>query len=655
MYKKRFTPTAIACATSLLTVSSAYANDPSPLDTVTVVASKQGINLQNIDSSVEVKTADELEKAGVSSVEDLQKVFPGLVIQTRGSRLYSNTTIRGISSPDYYSPTISVYVDGVKQDSAFLTQQLINVKQVELLKGPQGTLYGGNAQGAIINIVTNKASENKASARVTYSSTNQTLDASATGQLSESVFADINLRALKDEGFIDHLPSNTKDANDTRETSASARLHFRPSGGPFTASLAIATDKLDSHEEWYLTESDYNKKQTSMPIPELERRVNTYALTLGYDFGASELTSITAWQNRNVYRNYIGGIWHEDQDTFSQELRLNSQVTENLNTVVGAYYETKAFKGNASGAINDKKDTSIALFGQALYALTNNLDFTLGLRAERLKAESDYSGNPAWRISAYNVEKSESVLSPKVSLGWQASSNTRLFASITSGHRPGGFNTVPRSDLDSRGYDSENSVNGELGWRTTNTDNSFQFSGALYWIKTDDVQLYTGNIGSQALGNHGEAVSKGLELDIAYYPTDDLLLSLGATFGQSEFDSAETGLEGKTLPYAPDTTLVGAIEYYLPTEVLGGEWSLGSYARYNSRIYFDERNTLSQPEYTLVDLALTYQYDDRVTVKLFSNNVTDESYKTYSYASQMGTMSNYANGREFGIKVNLDW
>ncbi|MBF4333022.1 TonB-dependent receptor, partial [Vibrio anguillarum] len=172
-------------------------------DVMVVESSKQSTLLEQMDSSVLIKTGEELEQAGVDQVQDLEKVFPGLLIQTRGNRTYANTTIRGISSPDYYSPTISLYVDGVLQDSAFLTQPLVNVERVELLRGPQGTLYGGNAQGGIINIITKKTvGQNTTVASASYSNLNEQLNASAALSLNDSLSADIALRVIKDNGNI---------------------------------------------------------------------------------------------------------------------------------------------------------------------------------------------------------------------------------------------------------------------------------------------------------------------------------------------------------------------------------------------------------------------------------------------------------------------
>ncbi|WP_333002093.1 TonB-dependent receptor [Vibrio coralliilyticus] len=655
MYRHSFSLSPLSLAVLAATLSPAVAAHDHTQEVMIIEATKQDIPLERVDNSVLIKTGEELEKAGIHEVKDLEKAFPGLMIQTRGNRTYANTTIRGVSSPDYYSPTVSIYVDGVLQDSAFLTQQLMNVEQVELLRGPQGTLYGGNAQGGIINIITKKATdETVASAGVSYSNLSRQIDGSAAVAISETTYADFAIRSLKDEGNIRHIPSNTDDANETEDFSGTARFHYLPEQSPLSLTFSVSSAHLDSHEEWYLTQEEYNNKATSQNIPELKRVVNSYALNLGYDLGTTQLTSITAYQNRNVDREYIGGKWVEDQNTFSQEVRANTQFSDDLATLVGGYYENRRFDVN-TGAQNDIKTDTYALFGQANYALTDSVDLTGGLRASRFSSESDFGGNSAWMIDGYQSDKSENVVSPKAAIGWQVDEDSRIFASLTSGYRPGGFSPVPRSSGDKNGYDAEKSLNGELGWRTILLDHTLHLSGALYWIDTNDIQLYTGNPGSQVLRNMGDAQSKGIELDLAYYPTDDLTLTLGATFGQSTFESGNDDIEGKTLPYAPDTTAVAGIEYYLPQTWVDGDISIMTNARYTSKIYFDENNTVAQDGYTLVDLAIQYAMNDNLSFRLFSNNLTDKEYATYAYTQNNTRYSNYGTEREVGVNMKLEW
>ena len=650
------------CSLSLLSLailgtmlSTTVTADDSNQEIMIIEATKQQIPLGRVDNSILIKTGEELEKAGIHEVKDLEKAFPGLMIQTRGNRTYANTTIRGISSPDYYSPTISLYVDGVLQDSAFLSQQLMNVERVELLRGPQGTLYGGNAQGGIINIITKKTTdETVASAGITYSNLSRQFDGSAAVALSDVTYADFAVRSLKDKGNIRHIPSNTEDANETDDFSGTARFHYLPEQSPLSLTFSLSSAHLDSHEEWYLTQEEYDNKATSQDIPELKRVVNSYALHVGYDLGVTQLTSITAYQNRNIYRQYIGGKWVEDQNTFSQEVRANTQFSDVVSVLIGGYYENRRFDVN-TGAQNNIKTDTYALFGQATYALTKSIDLTGGLRASRFSSESDFSGNSAWMIDSYQSDKTENVVSPKAAVGWQIDDDSRVFASLTSGYRPGGFSPVPRSSGDMDGYDAEKSINGELGWRTILLDRTVNFSGALYWIDTKDIQLYTGNPGSQVLRNMGDAQSRGIELDLAYYPTDDLTLTLGTTFGQSTFESGNDGIQGNALPYAPDTTVIAGIEYYLPQTWVDGEISIMTNARYTSKIFFDENNTLAQEGYTLVDLAVNYAISNNVSFRVFSNNLTDKEYTTYAYSAGNTRYSNFGTEREVGVNMKLEW
>jgi len=123
------------------------ANSAITLETLTITANKREQSLEKVDGGVSVATGEELRQRDVRSVEDLQKIFPGLVIESRGNRAYANFTVRGMSSPDYYNPSVQVYVDGVPQAASAMTQELVDVERVEFLRGPQGTLYGRNAFG----------------------------------------------------------------------------------------------------------------------------------------------------------------------------------------------------------------------------------------------------------------------------------------------------------------------------------------------------------------------------------------------------------------------------------------------------------------------------------------------------------------------------
>lgn len=141
------------------------------LEPIIITASKRDQEIGKIDASLTVDSGDELRGQGIQSVKDLQKVFAGVSMGNHGNRVYSNVTVRGISSPDYFNPTVQIDVDGVPQLLFTFSQMPSDVERVELLRGPQGTLYGANAYGGVINIITKKNNANRL-----YVETNLSLD-----------------------------------------------------------------------------------------------------------------------------------------------------------------------------------------------------------------------------------------------------------------------------------------------------------------------------------------------------------------------------------------------------------------------------------------------------------------------------------------------
>ncbi|WED23347.1 TonB-dependent receptor [Vibrio sp. JC009] len=627
------------------------------MEVMVIESTKRDVSLKEVDNAISVVTAEELEKANVTQVQDLGKVFAGLVIESRGSRIFPSVTLRGINSNDYYNMPLTVYVDGIPQDSTFLTQPLVNVEQVELLRGPQGTLYGSNAQAGVINIVTKKVVDQpQLSSSVSYSNLNKQLELSGAAEIGESSYADITLKGAREEGTIDYVGSgnNESDFDESDEFSGLARFHYLPDNSAISSTFSLAADQLDSQEEVYLTEAQYKAGETSTVIPDLQRDVYTYALNVGYDLGESQITSVTAIQTRDIEREFFGYDSVEDQKTFSQELRLTTQYGDNLDAVLGAYLESKHYDGEAYSGTNKIQTDTYALFGEAVYGITESLDLTFGLRASYLEASSDFSGN-MYVSSSYDQSLTDSAIIPKVAIGWQVTPDTRLYSSLSSGYRPAGYNHVPTSSEAYEGYDAETSTNAELGWRTALLDNQLLISGAIYWIETEDTQAYVGDtIGQLSLFNVGDSLSKGIELELTYFATDDLTINLGATAGKSTFEDGTGDYEGNSLAYAPEGTANLGFEYFLPQALVDGDVSIQTNARYTSKTYFDVDNTLSQSDYIVTDLSFNYDYSETFSARLFLNNITDETYTTYGF-SMMGTnYYQYGDGSEIGLTLNWE-
>lgn len=632
------------------------------LDTIVVEASKTGSELKDVNGAVQVFTAEELKQAGITTVQDISTLVPGLVIELRGNSTYSGNTLRGVSSPNFYSPSVSVYVDGVLQDNTFVMQELVNVKAVEVLKGPQGTLYGGNSHGGIINIVTYKgAPDFVGEADVALANIRKEGRFSVLAPLGNGLSASAAVTKKITDGIIDHTGTGTGKADSIDNTSGALGLFYEPSNGPFSARLNLRLDKLDSHEEFYLTEKEFDDKKTApisflVPkVPELKRDVQALSLALGYKLNDQmTLESITSSQKRTVDRNFVGGEWQEDQDMVSQELRLSYRMGAGSRAVVGVYYEQKQWDQDANiplrnppGAIFNKKNTlkttSLAVFGDATFALSSSVDVSAGLRYGVDKAEIDYKVPIPG--GSFQDSRDDNILLPKIGAGLKLTDNLRLYGSASAGYRPAGFNNNPSGPIEKAGYDAELSRNFELGLKGTGADSRFRFGTALYFIELEDVQVNTGVQPTQILENLGNAVSRGVEFDMSYAAKGDpdTNVSFGINIGKAQFTGGneKAGLKDKKLQYSPETSGNFGVQVAIPQSAIKGKIIVGSNVTYKSKFYFDENNTVFQGDYALVDAQIKYQTTGGLGMRIFAENLTDRKYARYKF--------NSGTGQQFGV------
>jgi pesticin/yersiniabactin receptor len=660
-------------ATAFLAAAPAQAEgEVTRLDSIMVSANKQAQPLDSVNGTVQVKTGEELEEAGVETVQDLEKVFSGLLIRTRGNRAYAGSTIRGISSPDYYNPSIQLYVDGVPQDSAFFTQPLVNVERVELLKGPQGTLYGRNAHGGVINIITKEPGKG-VDARVegTYASLTREAALTMAGPLVEDwLYGDVSLKRFDDVGQITDVATGDKHADNATDFIGSGRLHFRPKDSDFRASLSFSHEDLDSHEELYLREDNLNDLEYNSATDgeyHLKRKVNTYALNMDYDMERSVLSSITSYQDRQMDRIMQGLNYAEDQTQFSQELRLVTDYTDDLNSVVGAYFQSidfvrrqPGYPGYYGDSKNKVQNRSYALFGEANYAFAPKWDLTAGVRWSQEDAKIDFN-QQAPSAYGFDNDKTFTDVSPKLSIGWEPRRNDRLYAVVSKGFKPGGFNHAVTNADDREPYDSETSVNTELGWRSQMLGNRLALNASVYYISVSDTQIYVGPVGYQVIRNAGDARSYGLDLDINWQMTDAFTLTAGLNQGKSEFVNAQDPMtnenyDGHNLPYAPETSALLQGRYQFDQAWVPAKLALMAGVHYYSDIYFNESNTLKQPGYQTWDVSFEMAFHNGLALRAFVDNLTDEIYRTSSFQFGVNDVrSTVGLGRNVGLTASMEF
>lgn len=649
------------------------------LEPIAITASKREQDISKIDASVSVVTASELDQRGVRTVDDLQKVFPGLSMGNRGNRVYSNVTVRGMSSPDYFNPAVQVYVDGIPQLPSTFSQPLVDVERVELLRGPQGTLYGANAYGGVINIVTKKRDANHFYVQTNLSLDEPSVEIGGTAVvLPETLFFDYAGTFQHFSGDINDATTGEDDINTSNNGLGRLALRYAPTGGDFDAAISYSREKLMSHEELYSLQPDVDdriyRSGVYGEVPLLKRDVTSLSGQWNYRFDDFTLSGITGYQKSEVRRDFSAGagsryLWPQEDETISQEIRL-SYEGDQLSGLAGLWYSHNEFMGWKSAiapyygaSTNDIVADSIAAFGELTWHATDRFDLTGGLRATYDRSEIDAFREDSFGMGMgldFERKADFSSLQPKIALGYDLTPEARLFGVVSRGYKPGGFNHSISSSVDAASYNPESAWNFEAGLKSTLLDGDLDLSASVYHIRSSDKQIYVGMIGQQFIRNAGEASSTGIELESTWRATERLTFSGNAAFGRSQFTDFTdpfTGVsyDNNRVPYAPDFTAHINVAYILADDLFDGTLTANVAANTASEVYFDEANKAGQKGFTTFDASLDFANADGFSAKLYVQNIADKSYKTSGYVNGSTEYGTLGKGRTVGLTLRKEF
>lgn len=647
-----------------------------------VQANKFDQKIREIDGSIAVASGKELQTLQISNTKDLSKIFPGFVLKTPMGSGYIFASIRGLSS-DFYNPSMIVYVDGVPQDPAFIAQELLDVQQVELLRGPQGTIWGQNAQAGVLNIITNSINSNKPRVRAI----------GQFGLLFENAMLSISSPIVKDyvyiggnfsynryNGMINSLDSKNK-LDISNEYLGNASIAFAPKSIPFSAIFKYSKDKLyDNRSGFTLNDGQYkdlevdtNNEFSPYKIPKTTRNIDTYALKLSYNFDHAKIVNTASFQTRDYDQDFALEKLIENRKTLTEELRISADYNNGAYSIFGLYYQNI----NTDVYGNEINKNTFAIYGDGKIPLWYNFDLSLGARysydSSKLKQHiygaSIYdptavsADNPYGKVpTGLSLTGRGKVLSedtrekgtftPKVSLGYNLKEYARFYALYQIGYKPGGFDYATANKVD-----PENTQNFELGLHSNFYEDRIAFNLAAYYIHIDNKQTYVGSLGSAILKNVGIVDSKGIEASLHFFLLDSLKISLAGTFGNSRYvkytDRTNQNLKGNALPYAPDITVNASIDY----KFLSFAWAnffINANTNFYSKTYFDETNKLFQNDYALLDGSLRMETKWGLSLDLFIQNALNQKYKNYiiDYTSYgFGKFNIVGDSINFGVNI----
>ena len=606
-------PLALACAALALGLAGPVFAQQAPaaptataLDAITVTAERREQNLQDVPVSVGVVQGEQMRTytaGGDDTLLALSGRVPGFYAETTTGRIFPRFYIRGLGNIDFYlgaSQPVSIIQDDVVLEHVVLkSNPVYDVDQIEVLRGPQGTLFGRNTTAGIVKFDSIKPSQD-ANGRVSASyGTNNSVavDAGLGGPINDVAAFRVSALYQHRDDYVDNTFAGT-----SADGTATPR---RDAMGGFDDRNVRAQLLLTPSEQFSLLASaharDYDGTSTLFlrgglvkgsndPIAARDRvsydeagnnpqAYRTYggSVKASYDFGAVELTSITAYETTSGYSRGdtdggagaqfpVNGVPNgfgqsmgqvRDLDQWTQEVRLASVGEQRLSWQVGAFYfdgrDTTDFYQRAwflQGAARNPNNwvrlrntnTSFAGFGQLSYAATDRLTLTAGLRQTRddkrtrlLKTADTAAGAVTYR-GRTDVEMSDTTPSWDLSAMYQLSGDVSVYAKVARGFRGPtiqGRSAVFNADFTTA--DSETILSWEAGIKSTLWDNRLRLNATAFTYEVNDIQL-NGNDsnGNGVLFNADKARAYGLEADMELRPVPNLTLSAGLSLLHSE-------------------------------------------------------------------------------------------------------------------------
>ncbi|KIX14742.1 TonB-dependent receptor [Dethiosulfatarculus sandiegensis] len=645
--------------------SPARAAADAKLGDYVVTAQKRAESLQEIPVSMDAFTGAELEEAGVYNAAGLTYFSPNLYMKTSSAQ--SEIVIRGLSSFNnaLYGPS-ALYVDGVCLPTHFRhNPDLFDLERVEVLKGPQGTLYGRNTESGVINIITAQPT-NEFKAKVfsdvfmydgdADDSPGLRAGASLSAPLVEDkLFLRIAGRMDYSNGWMVNNFNQDDKAGKVDHKNLRASLRWLP--GPnwevdFTSGLQDEDDgkgyfryftgPLATPRHQINYDSEYRQSNQG----------SSHALKLKYKAHAFDLVSVTGLNtfDREFDQDFDSGPLPRPytsldfEDTFlSQELRLVSKGDQALKWLAGLYALSEDTTVDMNiRAISQRRNSDLttgglALFGQATYSLWERLHLTAGLRLEHLdlKGDMDYQG-PMGARQKLDKDLDFDELLPKFTLAYDFSEQVMAYASAAKGYLPGGYSVYMATNQDNFTYDPEYSWNYELGIKTSWLNDALTANIAFFYIDLKDKQVaefVPGVMGVQRIANAAEAKSQGVELSIQARPAAGWQFTAGVGYTDTEIDQwsgyaldqalgrmTHFDYAGNRLPHAPKYNYHLGAQYTHETGLFGRVDLLGV-----GDIQFNASNTVEQDPYQLVNLRLGYD-NGVIGITLWCENLFDEDY-----------------------------
>lgn len=648
------------------------------MEPITVTATKREQRLKHIATSISTASETDLDNARAETLQEAMELFPNVHMKSTSSG--NEIVIRGFSTWDtaLQSPA-GLYVDGVPYPLSFMQNMYLNdVERIEVLRGPQGTLYGRNSESGVVNVVRRIPDNTVRASAFTEVGNYDTFRfgaSAATPLLEDKIsFSGSYLRHQTD-GFMKNTYKGDDQAARHQADTGRGMLRITP-----TEELDVRLSLDAAHHEdgrgamrfatgpnrsgRYKVRSDGpDKASSNLVLP---------ALAADFTGDSIKVSSITSYMDYDYKMKSdidrtpapIGvSDMKIDQCNFTQELRLASLGEQKLSWVTGVFLGRTSMNTNmdrlrqqAAGAtyLHTKyTEETGAFFGQATYSILDNLRLTAGLRAEYTRLDGDQSWRNGLGVRRdYGKDANFTEFLPMASISWDITGNLTTYATWSQGYLPGGFNVFSASNKDNFYYEPEYSTNYEIGLKSSWLDNKLLVNVAFFHSRIKDKQVReedpSGGVGAWKFTNSAKAGSTGGELELKVYPLAGLELRGGIGYARSVIDDWKVGSKdygGNHLPWAPELTYNLGIGYTHESGLFAQADFFGS-----GKQYFDAENTLSDSGYKTLNLQVGYR-GENWEFSAWGKNVLNDHYAIKKLISNGQTIVEDGDPITFGASA----
>jgi iron complex outermembrane receptor protein len=670
------------------------------MPTVTVTAQKRPEDRQKLPVSVTAVTRETIDAAGIRLVSEAAIFAPNTVFTEWTARKLSNARFRGISSSPN-NPGITTYIDGVPQLNANSSSiELLDVDQIEFVRGPQSALFGRNTLGGLVNVTSSRPSMTGWTGSLTLPVANHgawTVRGGVSGPVMKDRLAvGFSVAQVSRGGFTVNDITGTD--IDTRSAfSIKGQVLFTPSVNWETRVIVTGERARDGdyglHDVAALRANPFHASRDFEGSADRDVFGTTiHVRRTGGPLVFSSTTGIVSWTTRDLTdldytpAPLIRRDNTEEDLQFTQELRVASSDQSpivlsdhaTLRWQAGVFlftqdYEQDAVNSFSPGLIapfavaehsprSALDDGGVGIFGQATASLGDRLDLSAGVRFDHeskdatLETFFDPQIAPVSRVEA---ERGFSTVSPQLAAAYRLRPEYTVYATVGRGFKAGGFNSA--SPAGREAYDEEQTWHVEGGLKTLLAGGRVSANAAVFHIDWDDLQLNVPNPAVPAqffIANVGGATSKGVELELAARaaPGVDVFAAFGYTnarFGAGSV-SGPVSIEGNKLPNTPDTTVSIGGQYArrVGRAIASGRIDIVRLGAFE----YTDTNSLGQDAYTLVNLRGGYAAR-RWLAEVFVRNAFDTEYIPLAFPypnfAPSGFLGEMGAPRSIGASVGL--